>query len=332
MNGRGFFVKKAVSVFLIVLFCILCTVSNAERRTVVKDKYYLGAMRVVKCKESVSLREAPSKTSKSLADVPLGAVVLYCSNNEREYAYSPYRKQVHNFIRCEYDGKEGYILKQYLEPAPEFEPVETRAENREMTWDEVVGNGELVLEWQELNISVLGAYEIVEEDGQPWEMLRIGCFIDEGDGPEPFWGYIESVQKTGEDVNLKAFMGGTEDEPQVMVYDKQYGLTMLDLMDGTEGWVLQTTTCPLGDAAVHTVGENTGILYIAGSDGPDPIAISSDGNVLWQAQIDDPEVYGPKDIKLDTYRIIVEYESGKTVCLGYDGKLISIDDTNSFMD
>ena len=33
-------------------------------------------------------------------------------------------------------------------------------------------------------------------------------------------------------------MGGTEDEPQVYVYDAQYALIMLDLMDGDEGWML----------------------------------------------------------------------------------------------
>ena len=53
-------------------------------------------------------------------------------------------------------------------------------------------------------------------------------------------------------------MGGTEDEPQVYVYDSQYGLIMLDLMDGIEVWNLMENTCPLGDAAVYTVDTETG--------------------------------------------------------------------------
>lgn len=321
--------KKFLSVFIAVLLLATCSVTSAERKVAEKDEYYLGAMRVVRCNEYVSLREAPYKTSKALAQVPLDAIVLYCTNNEKIFEYSPYKKQVHQYIRCEYEGQEGYILKKYLEKAPEFEPVETKAESREMSWDEVIGNGEVVLEWKELNISVIAAYEVIPESDKNWETLRVGCFIDEGDGPEPFWGYVESVEQTGQYRNLKAFMGGTEDEPQVMVYDAQYGLIMLDLLDGTEGWVLPVTSCPLGDAAVYTVGENTGILYIAGSDGPNPVAISSDGNVLWQSQIDDPEVYGPTEIRLDSYRIEVQYESGKTVYLGYDGKLMSVNDSGT---
>ena len=104
--------------------------------------------------------------------------------------------------------------------------------------------------------------------------------------------YTEAVKQNGKHVTLKAFMGGTEDEPQVYVYDAEYGLTMLDLMDGVEVWTLTKNNCPLGDAAVCTIGENTGILYIAGTDGPDPVAISSEGNILWRSEIDDPEEIG----------------------------------------
>lgn len=313
--------KKKRILFFVLIFCFLCAASTAERKTIVKDQYYIGAMRVVKCDEYVSLREGPYKTSKQLDQVPLGDIVLYCNNNVRKYDYSPYKAQIPKFIRCEYNGQQGYILKKFLEPAPECEPVETRGENVVMTREQIIGGGEVVFEWKEFNVSVLAAYERTgEEDDKPWEHVRVGCFIDD----EPTWGYIESAEVTGPDSNLRAFMGGTEDEPQVYVYDAEYGLIMLDLMDGTEGWTLSKSTCSLGDAAVYTVGANTGILYVTGSNGPDPIAISAEGSVLWRSQIDDPDVYGPISIQLNPYDIEIHYQSGQVVKMEYDGEVISI--------
>lgn len=319
--------KRITALIIVLLLCFSISSTLAERKTVEKDQFYIGAMRVVRCREYVTLREAPYKTSKELAKVPLGAIVLYATKNERKYAYSPYKKQAHMFIKCEYEGQEGYILKQFLEKAPEHEPVETKVESRLMSQEELIGNGEKVLEWEEFNISVLAAHEMSTDPNQPWEMIRVGCYIDDGAGPEPLWGYTESVKQTGEKSSLKAFMGGPEDDPYVYVFDAEYGLTMLNLMDGTEEWTLPKTVCPLGDAAVYAVDENNGVLYIAGSDGPDPVAISLEGNVMWRSEIDDPEVFGPKEIRLEQHQIVVLYESGKTVNLEYIGQVISIEDT-----
>lgn len=313
-----------LSVILVVVLCLSCSAAAAERKMIVRDEYYLGAMRIVNCSDYVSLRERPDKTSTVLAKVPLNAIVLYCSNNFKTYAAGNYKKQVQKFIRCEYEGQEGYILKQYLEPAPEFEPAETRQNNDLMTEEQITGSGETVLNWSEFNVSVLAAYEETTENEEIWETLRVGFFIDD----EPIWGYTEAVRRMSEKhVSLKAFMGGTEDEPQVYIYDEEYGLIMLDLIDGIEMWTIQKGTCSFGDAAVYTVGVNTGILYIAGSDGPDPIAVSSEGNILWRSVIDDPEVYGPSEIILHPTEIEVIYESGKTVLLEYNGEPISIRDT-----
>ena len=278
--------KRIISLLFILILLFSWSSVRADRKVVEKDQYYIGAMRVVRCKSYVSLREAPNKTSKQLAKLEPDEIVYYCSRNEKEFAYSPYRKQVHMFTRCVYEGQEGYILSRYLEPAPEYEPVETRGESRKMNREEIIGSGEIVFEWTEFNVSVLAAYELVPDEGggAPWETLRVGCFIDD----EPEWGYVEQAQQSGQFRNLRAFIGGTEDEPQVYVYDAQYGLIMLDLIDGSEQWVLSKDDCSLGDCAVFTTGANTGILYVTGSDGPDPVAISAEGNVLWRSVIDSP--------------------------------------------
>ncbi len=315
--------KRILALIITVILCITCSVSLAERKTVVKDQYYLGAMRVVRCKNYVSLREKPDKTSTVLARVPLDSVVLYCSNNLKKYANGKYKKQYSTFIRCEYEGIEGYILAKYLVPAPECEPVETKQNNKLMTREQIIGKGEVILDWKEFNVSVLAAYEVRTENNEEWEYVRVGCFIND----EPNWGYTEGVRKTGKKRSLRAFMGGTEDEPQVYVYDAQYALIMLDLMDGDEGWMLMKGNCELGDAAVMSISKETGIMYIAGSKGPDPVAISPEGNILWRAEINDPEVSGPKKISLKKDNIKVTYKSGKTVLLEYSGELISISDS-----
>ena len=315
--------KKIVSIIIILILCLSCISASAARKSVVKDQYYIGAMRVIKCKDYVSLREAPDKNAAVLAKVPLGSIVLYCNNNVRQYAQGQYRKQASLFIRCEYDGQEGYILKKFLQRAPECEPAETKQYNDELTREDIAGSGQTILDWNEFNVSVQASFETVTEDGATWEYVRVGCFIND----LPNWGYTEAVKQNGKPVTLKAFMGGTEDEPMVCVYDEEYGLTVLDLMDGTEMWTILKGECSFGDAAVIAVGENNGTMYIAGTDGPDPIAVSAEGNILWKTDIDDPEVYEPSKIILHSNDIEVTYESGKIVILDYyTGELVRVSD------
>ena len=64
-------------------------------------------MRVVNCKDYVSLRSKANKSSSRLAKVPLGALVLAYPDEEQN-----------GFILCVYQDEYGYILKEYLEPIP----------------------------------------------------------------------------------------------------------------------------------------------------------------------------------------------------------------------
>lgn len=61
-------------------------------------------MKVINCKEYVSLREEASSESPRLASVPLGAKVLAFPAVEGE----------NEFIRCVYQGQYGYIMAEYL--------------------------------------------------------------------------------------------------------------------------------------------------------------------------------------------------------------------------
>ena len=165
--------RRIISFLITIILCITCTTASAARKQVVKDQYYIGAMRVVNCRDYVSLRATPDKTGTVLAKVPLGSIVLYCSNDVRQYAPGNYRKQAELFIRCEFEGQEGYILKKHLERAPEFEPAETMQNNDEMSREEIIGNGEIILDWNEFNVSVVAAYEEVSEGDATWEYVRV---------------------------------------------------------------------------------------------------------------------------------------------------------------
>ena len=63
-------------------------------------------MRVVNCREFVSLRDSRDTKSRRLAKVPLGTELLGL----------PEEGQQKGFIHCVYKGRDGYILAEYLEP------------------------------------------------------------------------------------------------------------------------------------------------------------------------------------------------------------------------
>ena len=84
----------------------------------------------------------------------------------------------------------------------------------------------------------------------------------------------------------------------------------------------------MGNATATAVDEE-GTVYLAGTDGPDPIAISLSGKVLWKSALDDPEIFSPYEIAVDRGNVLVKYESGmengyKLVTLDGNGKLVSV--------
>ena len=95
----------------VFLFLSLLPAASADRIPQNKPKNYKGAMRVVWCKEWISLRAEPSKTSERLAEIPLGSIVYSCVDIGDD-----------KFYQCEYEGQTGYALIGYLWPAPECEP------------------------------------------------------------------------------------------------------------------------------------------------------------------------------------------------------------------
>ena len=305
--------RKAFSILFILLLMIsICFPAAADRLPAEHNSRYIGAMRVVRCKEYVTLRAEPYKTGKALAKVPKGAIVYNCSTI----------KQKKSFVYAEYEGLQGYILLEFLDEAPEYEPAVTSAITQKMTMEELTGKAEIVLDWHDFNISVVAAHEYVKKGKVIQEVLRVGCFID----GEPLWGHIETLDSYTETMLLKAFIAGTEDDPMVMIYDGGYGLTMLDLLSGNERWTITTGNCNFGDAAVTAV-DDEGTMYIAGTDGPDPVAVTQEGRILWKSDTADNEIQHPYEIRLKKSSIEVKY--GNPEDISY---LVSFDYMGDVMD
>lgn len=286
--------KKFLTLAMLFIFVLsFLNGAFADRIPEEHDASYIGAMRVVKCNEWVTLRNVPYKTGKALAKVPLGSVVYNCRTI----------KEKKSFLYAEYEGLQGYILKKYLETAPEFEPAVTSAVSQKMTMEELTATGDIVLEWNDFNISVVASHEYVPKGNIKQEILRVGCFID----GEPLWGHIETLDAFNDLDLLRVFIGGTEDDPMVMLYDGGYGLTMFDLLSGSEQWTVMKGSCDLGDASVIAVDNDDGTMYIAGSDRPDPVAITPEGRIMWISDTENPDLTHPFEIALRSDSIQVKY-------------------------
>ena len=174
--------------------------------------------------------------------------------------YDPYAE----FSYCSYEGVSGYILNQYLETPALAAQVDGRTVIAERSY---AGSG---------------------------EVMELACL--DANGSELWKRVFQSPYSTELDCT-DAFMAGTAAEPMVLVHVSGVGLTALDLYTGQEKWTLGEDVVSLGGSLSCAVAED-GTVYLGGYYGPDPVAISVDGEVLWQSS----SVYGEGDgYPLDFY-------------------------------
>ena len=86
---------KKIFVLTITLICLLASTALANNNIVAT--YF-----VVNCRESITLREAPSVYARELAQIPLGQAVGFIENAPN------------GFCKVNYDGLIGYALAEYL--------------------------------------------------------------------------------------------------------------------------------------------------------------------------------------------------------------------------
>ena len=169
-----------------------------------------------------------------------------------------------DFSHCSYGGVSGYILNEYLEAPALAEQVD--------------------------GLTIL-AERSYSSSG---EVMELTCL--DANGSELWKRVFQSPYSTELDCT-DAFVVGTAVEPMVLVHMSGVGLTALDLYTGQEKWTLSNEVVDLGGSLSCAVAED-GTMYIGGYYGPDPVAISADGKVLWQSS----SVYGEGDgYPLDFY-------------------------------
>lgn len=269
--------KKLLSICLMAALLLMCAACAEE---------YLGSMQVVNCEEWVSLRVQPDKSSNRLVKVPFGTIVENCTRYSDDWIYA------------EYDGYCGYILSDYLQ-----EPFPTYSGDmyaQKMSIDELRGSGDEILRYEEGGFTVIAVREF---DRGETETLRVGCY--RGDS-EPVWGWVTETNCCTELNATEAFIGGDGEYRQVLIYNSQYGLAAVDFYDGSENWLMDWAS--FGGSICHAVAPD-GVNYIAGFYGPDPVAVSMDGEVLWESSVEDESIYWPYEIQFRDDSLYVKYDS-----------------------
>ena len=250
--------------------------------------YYLGMMRVVNCQTSVTLRAEPTTGAKALKQVPLNAVVTGC-----------WVVAENGFVSCLYENTRGYILGDYLMVVT-AEELTSRAP---INYSEIILSDRVILETDVNGIS-LAACRVYEGEGER-ERLKLGAYNEK---LQNVWSLSTATTYSTELDLTDVFMAGTAEKPLLMVYNRQIGLMCLDIPTGEILWTLKSDEVSLGASLTHAVAEN-GNMYITGYYGPDPVAITADGEVLWQSHVENEDVFWPYQIELQTNAIVVRYDS-----------------------
>ena len=255
---------------ILMLCLVLMLVLSTSLLATAEGSESSDIMTVVKCEEWVSMRSEPSTSAERVTTVPLGAQVTHCA------AYSS------EFIYCEYNGCSGYVLADYLAAGN----VRTSA------------YGTPVWEYSFAECTVYGYHAYTGG-----EVVFVECVDAQG---QQLWSRLTSIPEMMQLDAVDAFIGGTAEAPVVLVYNAQEGLYALEFSTGDQKWMLLKETANLGSGICHAVAED-GTMYIGGYFGPDPVAISADGAVLWQASTDH-DAYWLYEIAVSADGVVATYD------------------------
>ena len=264
---------KRILACLIAAACLLTAFALAEGPTM--------TMKVIKCKQAVNLRRSPSTDSDSLGLVPLGTELTGCSAVEGS-----------DWIAVNYQGVDGFIRNDFLEmlavEEPEAEPEEEvdlgpiaeRELPAEAPIADIAAPSQYTDDMVILDETVGGVHVIARRIYMEANEYLLVVGLD-GNGAE-LWRKQTMTPDVTEMTQTDALIGGTADAPSVLMYNDWLGLSALDPATGAIRWEVTKQDVFLGGSVSRVVGPD-GTLYIGGYYGPDPVAISADGRVLWQA-------------------------------------------------
>lgn len=272
-NAKGEEKMKRLLSCLLILACLL---SAAAASAQAEQNVLTDQMIVVNCEEWVSLRESPDTSSTRLAKVPLNARVSGCKDSG-------------DFIYCEYEGQQGYILAKYLKPVYSYSLQSFIQEFSGEDLADIKNNG-FILDTAYSYGSDSETIEVVCRDGKGVEIWR-----------------QSATSSTRTELDMTAFfLAGTADQPLAVIYAYGDGLTAIDAWTGEMLWKLPTDQINLGGSLSWAV-DKSGRMYVCGYYGPDPVAIDMNGEVVWEAALNTTDIYWPYEMEVREDCLAVHY-------------------------
>ena len=276
-------------------------------------------MTVVNCTDWVSLREKASASSARLAKVPLGTEVEHC-------------KEVSNgFVYCYYRGMYGYIQGQYLAskeadepepdapdpwdvggtPAQDFSALDALPEYSAFL---NTGNTEVCETYQGYTIVVQHINSIYEE------MMAVCYDLSQ----RPLWRVsTKSTSELSDVIQLNAFVAGTIEDPQLIMYVNGLGLYSYSFGPQQKlRWFLSAAELDITDSIFH-YEDYDGTFYIAFNNVL--MHISADGYLMWRTAADDTSIFWPCGIEIDETGISVLYDNNFGLTNTYNVARFSLD-------
>ncbi len=309
-------------------WAILLSVLIGMSLPAMAENGYIGNMQVVNCDEWISMRAEPDSSSERLLKIPLGAVVTDCYWYSQSFIYATY-EGVSGYILSEYVQKiaetqtesTGQDMTVYGTDAKLYAEADVNASvlaeipagetlsncytyNSEFVYCEYRGMIGYVSATELVNMDTSVAAQRIDEThfmhaervyGDYDETMTVR--VDDADGNTVWQTTLYQPNATELDSTC-AFVNNKNGAAMVMLYNAAEGLSAANALTGEILWTLSTETVDLGAGICYAV-DGYGTMYIGGFYGPDPVAISRDGEVLWQSDSGRDDVSWLYKITLD---------------------------------
>ena len=347
---------KRILACALIVACLLTAFAMAEGEAL--------TMKVIKCKQHVNIRQYPSTDYAIVGQAPLGAVIEGCEKSPKNPDwYAVQYNGVAGYIRGDFlepveaapaaepveapvpadapmpgdqvvpeetpapdalsaDVPEYNPAEEYVE-APDAFPTAENAPIANIFEASGYDNDTVILDADAGNVHVV-ARRIYQENS---EYLAVAALDAAG---AQLWMLNTATSGITELSLTDAFIAGTDSRPLVMLYNAEVGLWAVDPETGVIRWLLSKESINLGASISHAVVSGSGILYIGGYYGPDPVAIDANGIVLWQANSGRDDIYWLCKIEATSDGLVCAYgtlgEQGNpgTVIYDYNGAVKEI--------
>ena len=263
----------------------------------------VGPMEVVNCKDWVSLREKASAASGRITKVNLGESVDQCVQVSDTFVYCRY-KTLWGFIQLQYlQAQQGPTAAPVtpVTPAPS-EPVgSVFADISTPSYNLTRQLGEDVVDF----LSDSGYTMLVRRVWGQREELMAVCYDPQ---LQPLWKIcVMAPHEPGEEYQTAAFVAGTPEKPQIVLYDVEKGFSAYDIGPwGGLKWQAHNAVIQAG-GSLRAIADTDGKIYLAFYNRL--MSLSPTGQLLWKMEYADDRVYWPFEMALRNGNLEVYYDT-----------------------